>query len=81
MTECSHHSNQLDADRALVPGPSIERLAVPVAWSLVHPTLASDWHSIAVCSDGSYEVEKGLISSFSIRTVGDAWEILQNALE
>ena len=34
MTECSHHSNQLDADRALVPGPSIERLAVPVAWQV-----------------------------------------------
>jgi malate dehydrogenase len=33
---------------------------------------------VAVCSDGSYGVEKGLISSFPIRTVGDAWEIVQN---
>ena len=33
---------------------------------------------MAVCSDGSYGVEKGLISSFPIRTVSDAWEIVQN---
>jgi malate dehydrogenase len=33
---------------------------------------------VAVCSDGSYGVEKGLISSFPIRTVDEAWEIVQN---
>ena len=52
--------------------------AIDTVWSLVHPTSASDWHSVAVCSDGSYGVEKGLISSFPIRTVGGAWEIVQN---
>jgi malate dehydrogenase len=57
---------------------SAANAAVDTVWSLVHPTLASDWHSVAVCSDGSYGVEKGLISSFPIRTVGDAWEIVQN---
>src|SRR6201987_428701 len=57
---------------------SAANAAIDTVWSLVHPTLASDWHSVAVCSDGSYEVEKGLISSFPIRTVGDAWEIVQN---
>ena len=46
--------------------------------SLVTPTPAGDWHSVAVCSDGSYGVEKGLISSFPIRTVGADWEIVQN---
>jgi malate dehydrogenase len=57
---------------------SAANAAIDTVWSLVHPTLASDWHSVAVCSDGSYEVEKGFISSFPIRTVGDAWEIVQN---
>jgi len=57
---------------------SAANAAIDTVWSLVHPTLASDWHSVAVCSDGSYGVEKGLISSFPIRTVGDAWEIVQN---
>ena len=32
----------------------------------------------SVASDGSYGVEKGLMSSFPIRTVGDTWEIVQN---
>ena len=57
---------------------SAANAAIDTIWSFVHPTLASDWHSVAVCSDGSYAVEKGLISSFPIRTVGDAWEIVQN---
>src|SRR6201981_1467921 len=57
---------------------SAANAAVDTVWSLVHPTLASDWHSVAVCSDGSYGVQKGLISSFPIRTMGDAWEIVQN---
>jgi malate dehydrogenase len=57
---------------------SAANAAIDTVWSLVHPTVASDWHSVAVCSDRRYEVEKGLISSFPIRTVGDAWEIVQN---
>jgi malate dehydrogenase len=46
--------------------------------SLVTPTPAGDWFSVAVCSDGSYGVEKGLMSSFPIRTAGVGWEIVQN---
>src|SRR5258707_8917997 len=57
---------------------SAANAAIDTVWSLVHPTPAGDWHSVAVCSDGSYGVEKGLISSFPICTVGDAWEIVQN---
>jgi len=44
----------------------------------VYPTPPGDWHSVAVHSDGSYGVEKGLISSFPVRTVGPEWEIVQN---
>jgi malate dehydrogenase len=57
---------------------SAANAAIDTVWSLVHPTFASDWHSVAVCSDGSYRIEKGLISSFPIRIVGDSWEIIQN---
>ena len=46
--------------------------------SLTTPTAAGDWTSVAVCSDGSYGVEKGLISSFPIRCDGSRWEIVQN---
>jgi malate dehydrogenase len=32
---------------------------------------------VAVCSDGSYGVEEGLISSFPVRVRGEKWEIVQ----
>ncbi|MBV8275314.1 MAG: malate dehydrogenase [Verrucomicrobia bacterium] len=44
--------------------------------TLVTPTPAGDWYSVAICSDGSYGVEKGLMSSFPIRTSGNDWEIV-----
>jgi malate dehydrogenase len=45
--------------------------------SLTTDTAEGDWHSVAVCSDGSYGVEEGLICSFPIRTHGGKWEIVQ----
>jgi malate dehydrogenase len=46
--------------------------------SLITDTADGDSHSVAVCSDGSYGVEEGLICSFPIRTRGGKWEIVQN---
>lgn len=46
--------------------------------SLTTDTKESDWHSVAVCSDGSYGVEEGLICSFPVRTRGGKWEIVQD---
>jgi malate dehydrogenase len=45
--------------------------------SILEPTPAGDWHSVCVCSDGSYGVEKGLISSFPVRSNGQALEVVQ----
>jgi malate dehydrogenase len=45
--------------------------------SLTTDTAGDDWHSVGVCSDGSYGVEEGLICSFPIRTRGGKWEIVQ----
>jgi malate dehydrogenase len=44
---------------------------------LTNDTARDDWHSVAVCSDGSYNVEEGLISSFPVRVRGGKWEIVQ----
>jgi malate dehydrogenase len=46
--------------------------------SLTTDTAANDSHSVAVCSDGSYGVEEGLICSFPIRTSGGKWEIVKD---
>jgi malate dehydrogenase len=46
--------------------------------SLVTPTAADDWASVAVVSDGSYGVPAGLVSSFPVRSKGDgAHEIVK----
>jgi malate dehydrogenase len=45
--------------------------------SIAEPTPAGDWHSLCLCSDGSYGVEKGLISSFPVRSNGQELEIVQ----
>jgi malate dehydrogenase len=46
--------------------------------SLTTDTVEGDWHSVAVCSDGSYGVEEGLICSFPIRSRGGKWEIVKD---
>jgi malate dehydrogenase len=45
--------------------------------SIVEPTPAGDWHSLCLCSDGSYGVEQGLISSFPVRSDGRKIEVVQ----
>jgi malate dehydrogenase len=45
--------------------------------SFVTPTPAGDWTSICLCSDGSYGIEKGLITSFPVRSNGKKLEIVQ----
>lgn len=44
--------------------------------SIINPTPPGDWHSVCVCSDGSYGIEKGLIASFPIRSNGQKLEIV-----
>ena len=41
------------------------------------PTPPGDWHSVCVCSDGSYGIEAGLISSFPVRSDGQKLQIVQ----
>ena len=42
----------------------------------IDATSANDWVSMAVCSDGSYGVEEGLISSFPVTCSNGDWEIV-----
>lgn len=56
---------------------SAANAVVDTVRSIVEPTAAGDWNSVAICSDGSYAVEKGLISSFPIRSDGKKLEIVQ----
>jgi malate dehydrogenase len=55
---------------------SAANAVVDTVRSLTTDTKEGDWHSVAVCSDGSYYVEKDLVSSFPIRAQGGKWEIV-----
>ncbi|MEI7955494.1 MAG: malate dehydrogenase [Verrucomicrobiota bacterium] len=57
---------------------SAANAAIDTVKSLITSTPAGDWHSVAVCSDGSYGIAKGIIASMPIRTLDNgAWEVVQ----
>jgi malate dehydrogenase len=55
---------------------SAANAVVDTVRSIVEPTPAGDWHSVCLCSDGAYGGEKGLISSFPVRSDGRKLEIV-----
>jgi malate dehydrogenase len=63
--------------RGLSSAASAANAAIDTVATLCKGTPAGDFTSVAVCSDGSYGIEKGLITSFPIRSGGGAkWEIV-----
>ena len=63
--------------RGLSSAASAANAAVDTVRKLVTPTAPGDWFSVAVHSDGSYGIEKGLIFSYPIRSNGKDFEIVQ----
>jgi len=56
---------------------SAAHAAVETIHSIVNPTPADDWNSVALHADGSYGIEKGIICSFPTRSDGSRVEIVQ----
>jgi malate dehydrogenase len=63
--------------RGLSSAASAANAVVDTVRNLTTPTAAGNVFSVAVCSDGSYGIEKGLIFSFPIRSDGKTWSIVQ----
>ncbi len=63
--------------RGLSSAASAANAIVDTVASIVGITAPNDWHSVCLCSDGSYGVEAGLISSFPTRSNGKSLEIVQ----
>ncbi len=64
--------------RGLSSAASAANAAMDTVKSLITPTAAGDWYSVAVCSDGSYGIEQGLMVSMPIRTLENGnWEVVQ----
>jgi malate dehydrogenase len=56
---------------------SAANAAIDSVKSIIMPTPPNDWHSVSVCSDGSYGIETGLICSFPVRSDGRKLQIVQ----
>jgi malate dehydrogenase len=63
--------------RGLSSAASAANAVVDTVRNLTSPTAEGGWFSVAVCSDGSYGIEKGLIFSFPVRSNGTRWQIVQ----
>jgi malate dehydrogenase len=63
--------------RGLSSAASAANAVVDTVRNLSNPTKEGDWFSVAVCSDGSYGIEKGLMFSYPIRSDGSKWQIVQ----
>ncbi len=56
---------------------SAANAALDTVKSIVRPTAEGEFFSAAVCSDGSYGIEEGLICGFPLTSNGNSWSISQ----
>lgn len=66
------------AARGLSSALSAANAAIETVRSICEVTPTDDWHSVGICSDGSYGVDKGLIFSFPTRSDGKRALIVEN---
>jgi malate dehydrogenase len=57
---------------------SAANAVVDTVRALTTPTPAGDCFSVAVCSDGSYGIEPGLVFSFPVRSDGQKWSVVRD---
>ncbi len=55
---------------------SAANAALDTVKDIVRPTPTGDWFSAAICSDGSYGIDEGLICSFPLTGDGKKWKIV-----
>lgn len=56
---------------------SAAQAVIDTVRNLTRPTPSGRFFSVGVCSDGSYDVPKGLIFGYPVRCDGQKWEIVQ----
>lgn len=63
--------------RGLSSAASAANAVVDTVKNLITPTPSGEYFSVAVSSDGSYGIEKGIMFSYPIRSDGARWSIVQ----
>jgi malate dehydrogenase len=62
--------------RGVSSAASAANAVVDTVRALTTPTKPGDWFSAAICTDGAYGIEKGLMFSYPLRTDGTKWQIV-----
>jgi malate dehydrogenase len=62
--------------RGLSSAASAANAAIDTVRSLVNPTPAGDWTSVAICSKGDYGIPAGIMASMPIRSDGQKWSVV-----
>jgi malate dehydrogenase len=63
--------------RGLSSAASAANAIVGTVKNIMTPTPKGEFFSVAVSSDGSYGIQKGLMFSYPVRSTGQKWEIVQ----
>ncbi len=63
--------------RGLSSAASAANAAIDTVRALTTPTHPDDCFSAAVCSDGQYGIEAGLMFSYPLRSCGQGWKIVE----
>ncbi len=63
--------------RGLSSAASAANAVVDTVRNLITPTPKGEFFSVAVSSDGSYGIEKGIMFGYPVRSDGKDWEIVQ----
>ncbi|MBZ0165854.1 MAG: malate dehydrogenase [Candidatus Omnitrophica bacterium] len=63
--------------RGFSSAASAANAVVDTVRNLTTPTPPESCFSVAVCSDGSYGIDKGLMFSYPVKSDGSQWEIVQ----
>jgi len=62
--------------RGLSSAASAANAVIDTVRNVITPTKEGEFFSVAVSSDGSYGIEKGLMFGFPVRSSGQSWEIV-----
>src|SRR5438552_3747649 len=65
--------------RGLSSAASAANAVVDTVCSLITDTARNDWNSVALCSNGEYGSERGLICSFPVQVKNGRAQVVQNA--
>ncbi len=77
VTTVAQRGTQVLTTRGAGSAASAANAIIDSVHSIIRPTASGDWHSVCVCSSGSYGIEEGLIFSYPVRSNGHKLAVVE----